>query len=326
MRHLTVVVLASELEVTTRAIAHVGVLHLLDVQRTVEPLATIRPYDMSQQLARLGALAHTLDSVLTFFAITPPEPGIVPEGAALDLQAVEARAAALAEQVQQLRQRLREVTDQGTQVENLLRNVRALAPLGLPLDQLRGLRYVYLTSGLLPERNLPRLHESLARVPHVIVPTGKAGPDGRILVAALCLRQERDVLERAARSAQLEAVELPVHLSGTPEEITAQLQAQLDAQRSARAGLEAHRHENGERVAGECREAAVGGVPVTRRPDRHRLPERQARRSHPVEQRVGGRAEIADAEARRQGRGVQEESRRPRRHARMVDEERRGAV
>ena len=89
MRHLTVVVLASELEVTTRAIARVGVLHLLDVHRTVEPLATIRPYDMSQQLARLDTLAHTLDSVLTFFDVAPPEPGVVPEGAALDLLAVE---------------------------------------------------------------------------------------------------------------------------------------------------------------------------------------------------------------------------------------------
>jgi V/A-type H+/Na+-transporting ATPase subunit I len=253
MRHLTIVVLASELEVTTRAIARVGVLHLLDVHRMVESLATIRPYDMSQQLARLDALAHTLDSVLAFFDIAPPEPGVVPEGGALDLRAVEGRAAALAEQAQQLRQRLREATDQGTQVEHLSRNVRALAPLGLPLDQLRGLRYVHLTSGLLPERNLPRLHESLARVPHVIAPTGKAGPDGRILVAALCLRHERDVLERAARSAQLEAVELPVRLSGTPEEITAQLQAQFDAQQSARAALEAERHENGERVADECR-------------------------------------------------------------------------
>ena len=81
-----------------------------------------------------------------------------------------------------------------------------------------------------------------------------------------------------------------------------------------------------ERVAGEGREAAIGGVPVPRRPDRHRLPERQARRRHPVEQRVGGRAEIADAEARRQGGGMQKETRRPRRHARMVDEERRAAV
>jgi len=253
MRHLTVVVLATELEIATRAIARVGVLHLLDVHRTVEPLATIHPYDMSQQLMRLDALTHTLDSVLAFYEITPPEPGVVPEGAALDLAAVEGRAAALAEQAQQLRQRLREATDRGTQTENLSRNVRALAPLGLPLDQLRGLRYVYLTSGLLPERNLPRLHESLARVPHVIVPTGKAGSDGRILIAALCLRHERDVLERAARSAQLETVELPVRLSGTPEEILAQLQTQLDAQRAARAVLETERRESGEHLAGETR-------------------------------------------------------------------------
>ena len=79
MRHLTVVVLARELEATTRAIARVGVLHLLDVHHTVEPLAPIRPYDISQQVARLDGLARTLDGVIAFFGISPPEPGTLPE-------------------------------------------------------------------------------------------------------------------------------------------------------------------------------------------------------------------------------------------------------
>lgn len=254
MRHLTVVVLASELEATTRAIARVGVLHLLDVHRTVEALAPIRPYDIRAQLARLDNLGHTLDGVLAFLGTAPPEPGLQPDGpAALDLPAVEARAEALSEQVQTLRQRLREATGQAEQVENLLRNVRALAPLGLALDQLRSLRYVYLTAGLLPARNLPRLQESLARVPHVIVPTGKAGPDGRILITALCLRQQREGLERALRSAQLEATELPAGLSGTPEEVTAQLQAQLSAHQATRTAIEAERQQTGASIGDEAR-------------------------------------------------------------------------
>lgn len=254
MRHLTVVVLASELEATTRAIARVGVLHLLDVHHTVEPLAPIRPYDISQRLARLNGLARTLDGVLAFFEISPPEPGIFPEATTgWDLQAIEAGAEALAKQAEELRQRARNLTDQGAQLETLLRNVRALAPLGLPLDQLRGLRYVHLTSGLLPERNLPRLHESLARVPHVIAPIGEVQPDGRRLVTALCLRQQRDIFERALRSAQLEVVELPTDISGTPSEIAAQLQARQGTHQSTRADIEEERHAIARRIADEAR-------------------------------------------------------------------------
>jgi V/A-type H+-transporting ATPase subunit I len=254
MRHLTVVVLASELEATTRAIARVGVLHLLDVHHTVDPLAPIRPYDISQQLARLDALARSLDGVLVFFGISPPEPGTFPEvTTALNLPAIEARVEALSEQAEGLRQRGRGLISEGTRIDTLLRNVRALAPLGVAIDQLRDLRYVYLTSGLLPERNLPRLHESLERVPHVIVPVGQVGADGRILVTALCLRQQRDALERALRSAQLEAVELPTALSGTADEIIAQLQAQQSAHQSERTDIDSERREIGDRIGDEAR-------------------------------------------------------------------------
>ena len=254
MRHLTVVVLASELEDTTRAIARVGVLHLLDVHHTVEPLAPIRPYDISQQLARLDALARSLDGALIFFGVPPPEPETFPEvTTALDLSAIEARVEAFSKQADALRQRVRTLTDEDLRIDTLLRNVRALAPLGVAVNQLRNLRYVHLTSGLLPERNLSRLHESLERVPHVIVPMGQAGADGRILVTALCLRQQRDVLERALRSAQLEAVELPTDLSGTPDEISAQLQAQQRTHQAERTAIDAERRAIGARIAGDAR-------------------------------------------------------------------------
>jgi V/A-type H+/Na+-transporting ATPase subunit I len=254
MRHLTVVVLASELEAATRAIARVGVLHLLDVMHAVEPLAAIRPYDIGSQLTRLDELGRSLDGVLRFFGIAPPEADALSEGsAAFDLPALESRSAALAAQTDELRQRLLDVRDKETQIEHLLRNVRALAPLELPIDQLRGLRYVYLRSGVLPERNLPRLRESLGRVPHLIAPSGATGPDGRVLVTVLCLRQQRDVLERAVRSAQLEPVELPAELSGMPDSVAGQLQAQLDAQHAARRRIEAERDALGLQLADEAR-------------------------------------------------------------------------
>jgi V/A-type H+-transporting ATPase subunit I len=255
MRHLTLVVLAGELEAVARTIARVGVLHLLDVRRSVEPLAAIRPYDVTGQLAKLEALTRTLDGALRDLGLARPEPGAAADAAdtvdGCDLQAVEDRAAAILTRTDALRQRRVGLADETDQLQSLLRNVRALAPLGLPLDQLRELRYVCLVSGLLPERNLPRLRESLLRIPHVVLPAGQAGPDGRVLVTALCLRQERDVLNRALRSAQLESVELPTHLSGTPEAITRQLEEQLAASRQALAALEAEREALAARVGPE---------------------------------------------------------------------------
>jgi V/A-type H+-transporting ATPase subunit I len=241
MRHLAVVVLAGELETVTRAIARVGVLHLLDVREAVPPQEGIRPYDVGEQLTRLDALSRTIDAALRVLGSAGLEPGTGDDGESWDLQTAETRAGILAAETDALRQRLLRVTDENAQLQTLLRNVRALAPLGLSLEQLRGLRYVYLVSGLLPNRNLNRLGESLMRVPHIVLPVGQPGADERVLVMALCLRQDSAVLDRALRSAQLESVDLPPYLNGTPEAVTAQLETQLAVSQEAVAAIQNER-------------------------------------------------------------------------------------
>lgn len=241
MRHLSLVVLAGDLEATTRAIARVGVLHLLDVGQVAQALGAIRPYDVRARLAQLDGLARALENMFTLLGIELPAElplGDVPPG--LDLQAIEARIATISATVSALRKGMAQADEEHEELQQLLRKVRALAPVGLPLEDLRRLRYVYLTTGLLPEGNLPRLRRELAQTPHLLVPAGAAEADGRLLLTALCLSTGQDGLERALRGAQFERLELPRHLSGPPNEVTAQLEEQLAA--SARV-LAAHAEE-----------------------------------------------------------------------------------
>ena len=254
MRHLSLVVLAGDLEGVTRAIAQVGVLQLLDVRHLAETLATVRPYDVSERLAHIDRVTRALDSTFAFFGLSVPEPTLPDEPAELlELRVIEARTEAVTAEVEALRQRLRRATDDREQLRNLVRNLRALAPMGAPLEELRRLRYVFLTSGLLPERNVPRLRDSLARVPHLIVPAGPAAADGRILITAVCLRAGADALERALRSAQFERVDVPTYLTGTPGEASAQVEAQLAASRAALAAVEAERATLGPRLEPDIR-------------------------------------------------------------------------
>src|SRR5512143_1511089 len=103
MRHLSVVVLADRLEVTTRAIAAVGVLQLLNVRHAMEALPAIRPYEVGARLAQLDALAHTLDGILRDLGIPPPETEVLETG--LDVPAAQERAAAVAGELEALRTR-----------------------------------------------------------------------------------------------------------------------------------------------------------------------------------------------------------------------------
>jgi len=155
MQHLSLVVLATDVEATTRAIAGVGVLHLLDVRHVMADVAAIRPYDSGEQLARLERLARQLDELLEFLALAPPTPDAIDETTAgLDERALVARADTFAAEVEALRNRLVKAQDDTAQLHTLLRSLRALAPLGVPLEDVRRLRYAFLTSGLLPARNL----------------------------------------------------------------------------------------------------------------------------------------------------------------------------
>ena len=94
MRHLSLVVLEGDLEVNTRAIARVGVLHLLNVCHWTEMLGAIRHYDVSERLGQLEASARTLDGARQFFGIEAPEaadPGMMSERpAGPDLQTAQA--------------------------------------------------------------------------------------------------------------------------------------------------------------------------------------------------------------------------------------------
>ena len=254
MRHVSVVVLSADLERTTRAIARIGVLHLLNVRDSVETLAAIRPYDVSERLAQVERLARAVSALQRYFELAPPEAvDAEVEGGGLDLADVERRVASITLEVDALRQQQTRAADDCEQLRKLSRNLRVLAPLGLPLGELRRLRYVFLTSGLLPERNLPRLRDSLARLPHLIVPISGVAADARLLLVVVCLRAGQETLERALRSAQFERLELPAHLSGTAENAIADVDAQLRAARDLLAGFDTEKAAAARRLAPELR-------------------------------------------------------------------------
>ncbi|HEX7410038.1 MAG TPA: V-type ATPase 116kDa subunit family protein [Candidatus Binatia bacterium] len=253
IRHLSLVLLATDLEAAARAIARVGVLHLLDVRHSVEMLGAIQPYDVSERLRQLGALAQSLDEVLAFLRIEWRNHVLsasVEE--TLDLQGLESRSQAIRTEVDAFRQGAGRTAADTERIEGLVHTLRALVPIGLPLEQLGNLRYVFLASGLLPQRSLTRLREALTRTPHIIVPQGMPGTDGRLLITALCLSADHEVLERALRSAHFERLELPPHLTGAPEEAMTHLVSDLEASREAVAAVEADRNALAQRLGPEA--------------------------------------------------------------------------
>jgi len=249
MRHLLLVVLGDDLEATTRAIAAVGVLHLLDLRRVGEAPAAIRPFEVGERIARLDALTRDLDGILDHLGV----PRAAPEAAGaseepLDLAAAEASAEAIAREVDALGT-ASTAADEEQQLRALLRGLRALAPLATPLEQLSRLRWVHVAVGSLPEREVPALRQRLADLTHVLELAGGPRQEERETVVALCLRADAEALERALRAARFERLELPRPPCGTAETVIAQLEARLEEARQRRQALVAERQVLAHRVA-----------------------------------------------------------------------------
>jgi len=264
MLHLAIVALQRDLEAVTRSVADVGVLHLLDVRHSIETLSTIRPYDVADRLAHLETVGRTLEHAAAFLGIDGEASTAESVDDTVALAAVEARVTAVANEVEAVRQEQAGVSADLERLTTLQRHLRALAPIGVPLEALRDLRYVTLASGLLPARNLPRLRESLAGLPHLLVPAGSIGMDGRVFVTAVCLRPVQEVLDRALRGAHLERVEMPAHLDGIPEDLLADVARQVDERRTELDRLDAARRDLAVARRAEIRALAV-------RIDRERL-------------------------------------------------------
>ena len=97
---------------------------------------------------------------------------------------------------------------------------------GINLDSLHNLRYLYGQIGIMPTDNVERLKTSLLRVPFVLLILEQ---DQEQSVVLLCgPSKNTDILERAARSAYLNPLNLPEEYHGTAFEILQEMQAKVD--------------------------------------------------------------------------------------------------
>lgn len=228
MRHMTAMLLANDLEAAARVVAHEGVLHLMDVRELADSVAPLRPYDVVGRLAEIDGLLQSADAALSALAVPGSRvDASVADDVPVDLRSLATDLQAIEAQTEALRAQGVQAEDAATQLDHELRQLRALAPLGVPIETLRELRYVVLEMGLVPSSQLGRLRDTLARVPHVLTHLAPAAGDGRALIAAIVLGPDQDVLQRALRSFPFERVEVPKGLSGQPAAVLAQLEAQL---------------------------------------------------------------------------------------------------
>jgi V/A-type H+-transporting ATPase subunit I len=243
MTELELVVPERDAPLVTSLLAGQGVFHQLDASG----LGTETDLDSADSWrGRANAYAVLERQIVGLMQKLGVDEGLPP--AARQVSMVEAEAVRTA--VEQLEQATQAVIgdlagahDKLEQLERYLHQLEPLAGIDVDISALRQPRHMFSTLGLIPVDKLERLHESLARIPFVLLTLRQ---DGRMAVVWLAgTRRDADILERAARSAYLNPLNLPEAYRGTPSQVIEALhtgikraQQHIAEQKDAVAGLQ----------------------------------------------------------------------------------------
>jgi V/A-type H+-transporting ATPase subunit I len=110
-------------------------------------------------------------------------------------------------------------------LKNMLQQLAPLAEIDVDFSQLKDSRYIYSVLGMMPQENYDRLRTSLARIPFALYRLSQVQQKAVVWLAGS--RENREILDRAARSSYLDPLSLPEGMQGTPSEIISSINSSI---------------------------------------------------------------------------------------------------
>ncbi len=147
---------------------------------------------------------------------------IEPETAQMDIEHLEWETRAPVRELEEGQRKL-------AQLQRYLDQLKPIADLEVDLGTLRNLRYTFVLLGTMPVANLERLQTSLELIPSALVTLRRE--EHLATVVLFGTQRDADILNRAARSAYLNALEPPETYHDTPAEAIAALKSEIERTR-----------------------------------------------------------------------------------------------
>lgn len=264
MSQVQLIIPARDLMAVTRELADQGVLHQIDGSNLpLEAVKIPRPHKPWSEVAaayaslerRILAITQTL-TIEEDLSRPTEEPGIV------ELDQVQPLVEQIDQQVKRVREQITEEQTQLDEQEALYHQLEPLADQDLDLATLRTPGYIYSILGLIPTANVDRLRTSLERIPFVFETLHQGGETAIVWLSGL--KRDREVLDRAARSAYLNPLALPEAYSGTSSEVVRALgrkmediRRQMAEQGKILAGIREERGEQLQTLLGQVRSSRI---------------------------------------------------------------------
>jgi V/A-type H+-transporting ATPase subunit I len=226
MTELELIIPEKDLLPVTKVLAGRGVFHQVDASYLSSDEASKSLGTWKEQAAAYSALERQILLTMQALAVDEGPPLSIDEETMVDLGTVRPL-------VDQIERDVKNSNDQLIENQNKLENLRShilqlepIAEVDLDISLLRNQQYIYSTLGTMPAVNLERLETSLARIPYVLMTLRKEREDAVVWLTGA--RFNADILDRAARSAYLNPLELSDTHEGTPSEIIKSLRQEIE--------------------------------------------------------------------------------------------------
>ncbi len=234
MSEVELIVPSKDLVAVAKALSGYGVFHQVDSANL--GLDSLGPNTWQEKAGIYASLERRVQSILQTVGLTEEYPDKRDIDSVADLGAAQAEVDRIEGAVRGVSDKLSAEKKRLELLESQLRQIEPIADVNIEVGALGKSAYMYSILGVVPAANISRLRTSLLRVPHVFFILREDAQ--KPVVWILGPRSNSDVLERAAKSAYLNPLSLPEEFGGTPEQITATLEREIEASKKKIVNLE----------------------------------------------------------------------------------------
>jgi V/A-type H+-transporting ATPase subunit I len=225
MTEIELIVPERDVLAVTRVLAEQGIFHQVDASYLSSETGFGAADYWRGKSAVYAALERRILAIMQALDVDEGQPPPPAQALMVEVETVRPSVEQLEQETQGLIDELANEQKKLEQFQLYIRQLEPVADLDVGVNTVRNLRYIFAILGIMPVDNLERLQISLARIPFVLLTLRKNGHQAVVLLVGT--RRDSDILERAARSAYLNPLNLPETYQGTPTQIVETLRADI---------------------------------------------------------------------------------------------------
>ena len=225
MTEVELIVPAKDILAVTKVISSRGIFHQADSSYLSPDVKSNLPSVWQEKVVAYAGLERRIQNIVQSLGADEGAPSKTELETILDIDAVRPEIDKIEQEVKEVSEKLGWEHKRVEQLENTLRQLEPVADIALDISTLRNPHYLYTVLGTMPVAKMERLQTALERIPFVFLPLRQNNQNAVVWLAGD--KNNTDILERAARSAYLNAFSLPEDYQGTPSEIIQSLQKDI---------------------------------------------------------------------------------------------------